>query len=229
MSSKYVTQAEAPNRSETNKYLNASGHWTVPSGGGGGGGTASDIEYDNTTSGLTAENVQDAIDEIAQGGGGSSDERAMISDAWNPSTNYTVGRYAIDGNKLYRCIVANINMQPSTNPTYWEKTNVGDELPKYSEKIVSANGLTFKWYKYGKIVMGNITGQTTIALSSTTIIATIPDEFLPTDSYTHDFAVTINNSWSIAMAYIHQSQYIRCRNNIDSGMYVRGTICYLTE
>lgn len=35
MASQYVTQAEAPNRSETNKYLDASGHWTVPSGGGG--------------------------------------------------------------------------------------------------------------------------------------------------------------------------------------------------
>lgn len=69
MASKYVTQAEAPNRSETNKYLDATGHWTVPSGGGGGGGTASDIEYDNTDSGLQSTNVQDAIDEIAGGSG----------------------------------------------------------------------------------------------------------------------------------------------------------------
>lgn len=33
----------------------------------GGGWTSEDISYDNTTSGLTADNVQDAIDEIAQG------------------------------------------------------------------------------------------------------------------------------------------------------------------
>lgn len=33
-------------------------------GSGGGGGTASQVSYDNTTSGLTATNVQDAIDEV---------------------------------------------------------------------------------------------------------------------------------------------------------------------
>jgi hypothetical protein len=31
---------------------------------------ATDIEYDNATSGLAADNVQDAIDEIGAGGGG---------------------------------------------------------------------------------------------------------------------------------------------------------------
>ena len=34
------------------------------SGGGGGGGTAADVSYDNTDSGLTAETVQAAIDEV---------------------------------------------------------------------------------------------------------------------------------------------------------------------
>ena len=34
-------------------------------GGSGSGGSADDISYDNTTSGLTASDVQDAIDEIA--------------------------------------------------------------------------------------------------------------------------------------------------------------------
>lgn len=33
---------------------------------------SSDIDYDNTGSGLTADNVQDALDELAQGGGGGS-------------------------------------------------------------------------------------------------------------------------------------------------------------
>lgn len=35
--------------------------------GGGGSSSAEDVSYDNTTSGLTATNVQDAIDEVAQG------------------------------------------------------------------------------------------------------------------------------------------------------------------
>lgn len=34
-------------------------------GGSGSGGSADDVSYDNTTSGLTASDVQDAIDEIA--------------------------------------------------------------------------------------------------------------------------------------------------------------------
>ena len=41
---------------DTNVYAEQSG--------GGGGGTATDTEYDNTTSGLSATNVQDAIDEV---------------------------------------------------------------------------------------------------------------------------------------------------------------------
>jgi hypothetical protein len=44
----------------------------VNGGGGGGGGASSadKVSYDNTTSGLSATNVQAAIDEVAQGGGG---------------------------------------------------------------------------------------------------------------------------------------------------------------
>lgn len=41
-------------------------------GGGGGSSAAKDVTYDNTTSGLTATDVQAAIDEVAQGGGASS-------------------------------------------------------------------------------------------------------------------------------------------------------------
>ena len=40
--------------------------------GGGGASSADDVTYDNTSSGLNATNVQDAIDEVAQGSGGSS-------------------------------------------------------------------------------------------------------------------------------------------------------------
>ena len=54
------------------RYLDA----IVQNGGGGGGGggasAAEDVSYDNTTSGLTATNIQDAIDEVAQGSGGTA-------------------------------------------------------------------------------------------------------------------------------------------------------------
>ena len=45
--------------------------------GGGSGGTASDITYDNTDSGLSATNVQDAIDEVV---GDIPDELADLAD-----------------------------------------------------------------------------------------------------------------------------------------------------
>jgi hypothetical protein len=41
------------------------GEWVEIAGGGGGGGDAEDIAYDNTTSGLAATDVQEALDEIA--------------------------------------------------------------------------------------------------------------------------------------------------------------------
>lgn len=51
-----------------------SGVWRAmpPTGGSGGGGAsdAEDVSYDNTASGLTADNVQDALDELATIGGG---------------------------------------------------------------------------------------------------------------------------------------------------------------
>ena len=46
------------------------GVWAAKAGGGGG---AEDVDYDNSASGLAATNVQDAIDEIATGGGGGGD------------------------------------------------------------------------------------------------------------------------------------------------------------
>lgn len=57
---------QAPNGSGTTKYLCEDGTWKVPSGSGG-GGTAADISYDGTQSGLSAETVQEAIDELADG------------------------------------------------------------------------------------------------------------------------------------------------------------------
>ncbi len=47
--------------------------------GGGGSSSADDVSYDNTSSGLTADNVQDAIDEIAQSGGGGITYDIIIS------------------------------------------------------------------------------------------------------------------------------------------------------
>lgn len=46
------------------------------------GKDAGDIAYDNTGSGLTATNVQDAIDEVAQGGGGGGSSDVVFDEVW---------------------------------------------------------------------------------------------------------------------------------------------------
>lgn len=73
------------------------------------GETAEDIPYDNTDSGLTATDVQSAIDEIAQsgGGGGSASTTQLTSPL--TGTSFTSNYVMKDGNSVYfhATIVAN--------------------------------------------------------------------------------------------------------------------------
>lgn len=39
---------------------------------------------------------------------------------WQSTIAYAVNEFSTDGNKVYKCLVANTNKQPSTNPTEWE-------------------------------------------------------------------------------------------------------------
>ena len=52
-------------------------------GGGGGASSADEVTYDNTSSGLNATNVQDAIDEVAQSGGGGESNVAIVDFDYN--------------------------------------------------------------------------------------------------------------------------------------------------
>ena len=54
----------SPTNDQVLKYDSITQKWVNGAGGGGGGGTAASTSYDNTSSGLTAANVQDAIDEV---------------------------------------------------------------------------------------------------------------------------------------------------------------------
>jgi hypothetical protein len=65
-----------------------------------GGGDAEDITYDNTDSGLTATDVQAAIDELAQGGGGFVVSDTAPSDTgvlWIDPTDSTIDETLADG------------------------------------------------------------------------------------------------------------------------------------
>ena len=71
-----------------------------------GGGSAEDTSYDNTTSGLTATNVQDAIDEIAQGWSESSS--VTFIEVWDSDLTYdsTNRRYNISSTKVTEIMTA---------------------------------------------------------------------------------------------------------------------------
>ena len=55
---------DSPTAGQVLKYNSTSHKWENAAEGGGGGTSAQNVSYDNTTSGLTATNVQDAIDEV---------------------------------------------------------------------------------------------------------------------------------------------------------------------
>lgn len=63
-----------PTAGEVLKYNSTTQKWENGTGGGGGGTSADDVSYDNTSSGLTATNVQDAIDEVVTDVGNLSTE-----------------------------------------------------------------------------------------------------------------------------------------------------------
>lgn len=134
MSSKYATQRESPNRTETNKYLCADGNWKVPAGGGG-GGTASDIEYDNSTSGLLADNVQDAIDEV----NGNLESGTGISTGEIPYTDGSARIYR-RGNIVNVIFSAKIT---ASNAGWKTLVTIPDNIPKpkyYATFIFSCGG-----------------------------------------------------------------------------------------
>jgi len=65
-------------------------------GGGGGASSADDVTYDNSTSGLSADNVQSAIDELAQGSGGSTVEVTQVQTTGTKIATITVDSVGTD-------------------------------------------------------------------------------------------------------------------------------------
>ena len=79
--------------------------------------TAADVTYDNTQSGLTAENVQDAIDELAAGaGGGGVDPEtiALVEESSTATTAHPLGTVFYFNDLLYRAL-ADISIGDTIN------------------------------------------------------------------------------------------------------------------
>lgn len=89
---------------------------------------ASTIAYDNTASKMTATNVQAGIDEL-------NNRSNLISDAWNASTTYAVGKYCIYNNSLWKCLVQHSGQTP-TEGTYWTKVTVANEITSVNNSLL---------------------------------------------------------------------------------------------
>ena len=96
--------------------------------------TAQQIVFNNSKNGkLESTNTQDAIDEISNI---LDEEKTMISDAWNSATTYTVGQYCIYNNALWKCLVANTNIEPAEG-THWTQTTIDAEISALNSNLSS--------------------------------------------------------------------------------------------
>lgn len=89
---------------------------------------ASEVEYDNTTSQLTADNVQDAIDEVVANADTASEDILTLQnvqgyDAYDETQTYAVGDYAIYNNHVYECTTAVSTAEPFDS-TKWSQTSI---------------------------------------------------------------------------------------------------------
>lgn len=67
----------------------------------------------------------------------------MIAFPWISTYTYRVNQYALDDNKLYRCLVQNSGQKPSTSPDYWKYVTVGDDFYNISTKYSDTKSLNF--------------------------------------------------------------------------------------
>ena len=110
--------------------------WSTP---GGGGGTAASVTYDNTVSGLTATNVQDAIDEVISD---ISSVSNLVSEEYDSTLNYDVGDYCIYNGQLYVCIA--YTGGGAFDPTDWDGTNAGNGITANATAISTLNSNIIK-------------------------------------------------------------------------------------
>lgn len=115
-------------------YNTTSGKWENGTIGSASGGSANTITYDNTTSGLNATDVQDAIDELKSI---INSLINMLGDTYDPTSSYSVGDKVIYNNNYYICNT-NIPAPGETwNSSHWTLTNITGQMPSgYLREVV---------------------------------------------------------------------------------------------
>jgi hypothetical protein len=89
---------------------------------------ASEVEYDNATSQLSATNVQEAIDEVVANANTASEDILTLQnvqgyDEYDETQTYAVGDYAIYNNIVYECTTAVSTAEPFDS-TKWTATSI---------------------------------------------------------------------------------------------------------
>lgn len=153
---------------------------------------ASEVEYDNTTSQLTADNVQKAIDEVVANVGTASEDILTLQnvqgyDKYDETQTYAVGDYAIYNNIVYECTTAVSTAEPFDS-TKWTATSIeqiidgvkGDITQLNSRFIEKEINLTYSsgvtkaggsCTTIGNIVIVNIRLSLTSAIASGGLVA----------------------------------------------------------
>lgn len=88
----------SPTNGQVLKYNSTTQKWENENGGGGGGTSADDVSYDNTTSDLTATNVQDAIDETVE----DIENKHTVTSFEVTTANWTTDTTSQSGTTLYK-------------------------------------------------------------------------------------------------------------------------------
>lgn len=118
--------------------------------GGGGSSEAEDINYDNTTSHLTSNNVQEAIDEVVANANTASEDILTLQnvqgyDEYDETQTYAVGDYAIYNNIVYECTTAVSTAEPFDS-TKWTATSIEQIIDGVKGDISQLNSSLTKYY-----------------------------------------------------------------------------------
>ncbi len=180
-----------PNKSISTIY-SVIGYKIVGGGGEGGSSDAGDINYDNTTSQLTADNVQEAIDEVVANAGTASEDILTLQnvqgyDEYDETQTYAVGDYAIYNNIVYECTTAVSTAEPFDS-TKWTATSIeqiidgvkGDVSQLNSSLVNREKHIGGLVYAYWNAILVTIDFGGAIPIeaanNANTIIATLPSD-----------------------------------------------------
>ena len=112
--------------------------------------TAAQVTYDNTGSGLTATNVQDAIDEVAQGGGGTLPAWTQIGQETGTSNPVSIPGTATE---------IHVQVESTSNDVYFSETIPVASLSATTKEFVTGYYRTSSAYGFCKVNISSASVQ----------------------------------------------------------------------